>query len=454
MRLGLIAVICSTASLASAQVDRLDQLNAIYAAPDGQATWPLYREAFLTLTVPPEALREAWPDIEPEDEAWPLLLEYIDANAQAIALLRHAADRPVLGANVSWTPDPEVRGALEAWIGRPLREDRRFEQRLVFTASLDYKLVMQHLGNLTRSLIVAAEHADLTLSEALILKLRIAGHDISQFYASGGLPGITGLSALTKAAVHRESLSAGECLDVIAAMDRVRPLEGMRDSVEYVEVFYLDLQDHCFDEDGVFTPDGAALLLSLGVDEPDADGGDKADVFAALHADRDATSTLFEESMRIARQWVNTPAWEWSRPTSDERVTELTKEWRFALAAYVRPRVVRVASLAEYQECHRQAYRAVMALRAFELDRGRQADTLDELVPEYLPELPLDRYSGEPLIYEPNHGPEQDGFLLYSVGPDGDDDGGEGETGYAIFDHLPARIRTDEAPDGDVVFSR
>jgi hypothetical protein len=42
------------------------------------------------------------------------------------------------------------------------------------------------------------------------------------------------------------------------------------------------------------------------------------------------------------------------------------------------------------------------------------------LVPDWLPAVPIDPYSGVPLVYRPT----SSGHQLYSVGPDGVDDGG------------------------------
>ncbi len=61
-----------------------------------------------------------------------------------------------------------------------------------------------------------------------------------------------------------------------------------------------------------------------------------------------------------------------------------------------------------------------LALRSFHDDRGRPPQTLDELVPEYIREIPIDPYADKPLVYRPNG----DSFILYSVGPDCTDNGG------------------------------
>ena len=61
-----------------------------------------------------------------------------------------------------------------------------------------------------------------------------------------------------------------------------------------------------------------------------------------------------------------------------------------------------------------------LALNLHKLDEGTYPQTLDKLVPDYLSEMPQDIFSGKPLIYRL----QGEGYLLYSVGPDGKDDNG------------------------------
>lgn len=65
---------------------------------------------------------------------------------------------------------------------------------------------------------------------------------------------------------------------------------------------------------------------------------------------------------------------------------------------------------------------AELALQAYHLEHGQLPARLTELVPEYLPEVPIDPLSEDslPLKYRLT----EDGYLLYSVGHDGVDDGG------------------------------
>lgn len=65
---------------------------------------------------------------------------------------------------------------------------------------------------------------------------------------------------------------------------------------------------------------------------------------------------------------------------------------------------------------------AELALRAFQLQRGELPDRFAELTPEFVAELPFDPFDPEdqPLQYLRT----DDGYVLYSIGADGDDDGG------------------------------
>ena len=70
------------------------------------------------------------------------------------------------------------------------------------------------------------------------------------------------------------------------------------------------------------------------------------------------------------------------------------------------------------------------ALAAYRSDNGHYPAKLEDLAPKYLPSIPADLFSGKPLIYRPT----ENGYLLYSVGPNEKDDGGR---------------TADDAPPGD-----
>lgn len=69
----------------------------------------------------------------------------------------------------------------------------------------------------------------------------------------------------------------------------------------------------------------------------------------------------------------------------------------------------------------RDATATMIALHNYAIDVGTYPQTLDDLVPSYLPRLPIDDGDGKTLRYRR----EGDRFVLYSVGRDGIDDAGK-----------------------------
>jgi len=93
--------------------------------------------------------------------------------------------------------------------------------------------------------------------------------------------------------------------------------------------------------------------------------------------------------------------------------------------------------------CHNSAlarlrlFRCHLALREFWLAHGEYPTSLAELAPGFLADLPPDPFSGRNLVYRQ----APDGYQLYSVGPDGIDDGGR---------LIPPGVSPDKAK-GDIV---
>ncbi|MFW5856861.1 MAG: hypothetical protein ACOCX4_03200 [Planctomycetota bacterium] len=68
-----------------------------------------------------------------------------------------------------------------------------------------------------------------------------------------------------------------------------------------------------------------------------------------------------------------------------------------------------------------RAARVALAADRYRAANGAFPETLDALVPEFLDAVPLDPFDGMPLRYRRTGG----GCLVYSIGDDGDDDGGD-----------------------------
>ena len=79
-----------------------------------------------------------------------------------------------------------------------------------------------------------------------------------------------------------------------------------------------------------------------------------------------------------------------------------------------------------------------LAIRGYQAKNGKPPEALAELVPAWLPAVPLDPFSQQPLVYRVS----TNGFLLYSVGPDGKDDQGTPlkQGGVETGDLLPTAL--------------
>ncbi len=106
------------------------------------------------------------------------------------------------------------------------------------------------------------------------------------------------------------------------------------------------------------------------------------------------------------------------------------------LMATLLPAVCKVQDAADRHEQTIQNLRVAFALAGYHKDHGSYPSKLDELAPKYLKALPNDLFTAKPLIYRPS----TDGFLLYSVGPNGKDDDGQGSMDTPRGDDLPVRI--------------
>ena len=65
--------------------------------------------------------------------------------------------------------------------------------------------------------------------------------------------------------------------------------------------------------------------------------------------------------------------------------------------------------------------KTALAVERYRLARGKLPEALGQLVPDYLPAVPEDPFDGTPLRYRRT----ERGFVVYSVGEDGNDDGGK-----------------------------
>ena len=88
-----------------------------------------------------------------------------------------------------------------------------------------------------------------------------------------------------------------------------------------------------------------------------------------------------------------------------------------------------------------------LALHCYRLDHDRLPDKLADLVPKYLYAVRIDPYSQKPIVFRP----DSTGPILYSVGPNGRDDGGKPQDRVSYEPISPGDVLLiePEVADGD-----
>lgn len=104
------------------------------------------------------------------------------------------------------------------------------------------------------------------------------------------------------------------------------------------------------------------------------------------------------------------------------------------LAAISIPNFVRAAETYYIVEAKFRTLLAAAAIRVYAAEKGKFADTLNDLVPEYLASVPIDPWSQDELKYVKS----EKRLLVYSFGPDRTDNHGTG-TGYETSKELEGK---------------
>ncbi len=134
-----------------------------------------------------------------------------------------------------------------------------------------------------------------------------------------------------------------------------------------------------------------------------------------------------------------------------ERATKasLPGESDLALIRQLSPTLGPVVQTIDQTSLERRGLRTMLALERYRLAEGTYPERLDTLVPRFIAAVPLDPWSGKPLCYRRLAQHDESGreYLLYSVGADGQDDGGTPPKG-STPNMIEALRRDPAAPRG------
>ncbi len=433
--------------------DYLAELTApIKAVPMEERAWPEYRAALLEIYPAQRRWGEAFKDfmaLKPGDAEWPRFAEEMRALGPALARVREASTKPGLG----FLPgpigaDPELERARDPdW--KPARQDG---------PDLDLGLMAVNLNalgplrlllyTLSADAMVAAEGADGPRAVADVAAMLRIGRQAAEF------PGVIG-ELVEMACVSRASsraawlvdhapacLSDQDLLTLAHVLGTVRGGGALQVSARAraaEQAAFEDFVQRSFTDDGrgdgVLTAEGVKMLSVVskfgGEGKPRLTLADAALLPAAsfLVMGRRENVERYAAVMAAYERWMAVPPWEQKMLPPVEELAGLPKSgWRLRLSPVVvmLPALSRLADAGYRTTVQRDGVLVAVAAELFKRREGRYPERLEQMVPRYLPAVPVDLFDGKPLRYTVRDGRP----LVYSVGHDRVDDGGRGSMGH------------------------
>jgi hypothetical protein len=432
--------------------------------PEAERAWPLYRQAILQLgerekKEAVDRLNQVF-DARPGASDWEQVGPWLTEHQKVIELTRAGADKAIVGfilGRHGSIDDPQLYPGLA--------------QRMSNDEGLVVSVLLPHLSDIR------------VLANAVTADARFARH---QSDARRVMSDIEALLKLSEQ-MHRDSnvvvvdlVSLAIHAVALETIEGVLPDEKLKfddadlqklahllskpkvaaDLVSFSgeRMMVLDVIQRCYTDDGAgdghLTMQGEKLLRYIGAINFGGASGYSGAVHdglswaarPALAEGRAQTAAKFEQMMDVADANLRRPLREANWREYDLTLENVKNNVR-------RPVLGLAASLANCQTStelslgHRDGVVVGIALELYRRKHGEYPPSLQTLVPEYLPQIPADRITSEPVKYKLQNGKP----LIYSVGADRDDDGGRPPPGKNSWIAAAQIVHGVKAADGDWV---
>ncbi len=429
------------------------ELNAeMRSTPEADRAWPLYLEAKKAFGPLPEFMMiGAGEPSGPGDANWDEMAAWLDAHGAALETLRTAARKPIIGYRYRSTMDPDLARAME--ITNPGYEyDPALEEEP--ENPLVVGLLLPHLGEMRRSARWLRADAVLAVSrgdrERLLVDveaiLGIGEQALRDRFTISQLVGMA-VGDIAVGLVLEQSVRPGALTD-----DDLRNLAhwlatfggGGRVPIDTsLDVLTVeDVLQRFFSDDGKGDghyigggEEGERLQIDLGLPERDR-GLLTSRAFGPVRSVMLASRAQVMEKVNAFKAAVAAddalPPWRHDERTSDQVYLDVLRSGVFAAAPslevlYETGNGGPLSSAFGARDIFctkRDAALAMISAESYRRAHGAWPASLSELVPGYLPSVPLDPFDGKPLRYV---APRAEGGLplLYSVGVDAVDEGGK-----------------------------
>lgn len=464
------------------------EMNAeVMAVRESERAWPVYRKAILKLKPIPDGLtivvergdtEEVKPlgsygflNTYPGDKHWNALLDYTAANEEALSLVCQAANRPRLGIVLgdpadAAEPSVSVFCDLHGLLASPPEDENPVVRHLEAPH-------MRHLRFLALLLRADAHRAAREGDGEKVATNMWAMTNIVRHYQDAGILGHSMFTAAqlnllcdTVGAVLAEDagcLTEENLVDLRACLASLEP-SHFWSHVNWERAYIQDTIQRMYTDNGrgngYFTRHVSPHLVCLcrPLNEPVwEERADTLPVFLllpVLTADRREMERFCTSILDDVEAQSKLPLWKQDEFVLDQRILELSplQVVRYAPSFFMLrwfcqgDYLVGQFSLQRYD-----AARTAIELEQYRRKTGSWPERLEQLVPDFLPVIPPDRFDGEPIKYSLIEGRP----VLYSIGVDRVDDGGKGpevERPCAHFWAPPseaAERRADNAYRGD-----
>ena len=470
------------------KIDFVAKLNEEFIdVPANEKAWPIYRDAWLAHEVPLAGFSEIWhvekdengtivPQADcidcatgagsrlaqPGDPEWDAAVAFNESKQELFDEIRLAASLPVLGlelkANSNEYAEDDFKVLFEQEAAN--REENPAEVVNNFNTDglLDGALInvlLPHLDRFRKTArhlqfdsLVAVDEGD---TERYIENLRatfgIADHASQGKVLVASLVGLAicdmGFDHLEETLVANPDLFSDEqLLEIQNAIQSVDIAGLMR--VQGERFFTEDILQRVYSDDGEgdgrMTHEGIKVMQKLqqslmnapspdmGMDEQLSDF-----IYSAIGPASLVTLASRKESSELLNKWMNVAEVEFNRPwfSRGDELYELeetlkSNELKYAVIGMIMPAVELVDNASERACARRDGVDLALAMYRFHATNDRWPESTDELTPEFIPAIPIDRLTGDPIQFKIVDGSP----VVYGLGSDLDDDGGK-----PIFDY-------------------
>ncbi len=415
----------------------------ILAVPEAERAWPVYRAA--TLKMSPWPIQWDPYDVRPGRPGWAEYVAFLEANRDAVDLYRRAARMPRL----AWLFSAGVRAEDAALYRRGVAQSATTDDSEEPPGPENPELISMlltpaaTLREAARTLALGAYRAAETGDAASVYEdvagiVRVADHARELRFIIGDLLGA--------AVAHRACELLGTLLHVHPTLLTDDQLVSLAHRLSAVGAgslqVRLDAERATFEDvlQRYYTDDGRGgglprpALLRLVADSAGQGTASESWRRSVLSAAVPALSVVvvgrhelrarYEYLFGRYEERLRTPLWLRRGNGVEPEIEALqATPWlrvRYAPLHMLLPALDRAFVHGDLAEQARDATLAAIALQLYHRRHGVWPATLDELTPQWLPQVPVDRFDGQPLRYRLVDGQP----LLYSVGADRDDDGG------------------------------